>query len=290
MSRPSPVAFFKQSLKSDAFYADEIINIYLMRPLAAVLVWVLYPTSITPNQVTIIAVLIGFSAAIVYTFGTPIAIGLAGLLATAKDIFDDADGQLARAKQLYSRRGRFLDSLGDVAVDIAIFSAITFVLYYSDSSPTTIILGIAGLFGITLRVSYHVYYQASFLHLEDHYKLNRIIERVTEEDKRGDPVALRLQILFNIVYGWQDRLMYRLDSWCKGKSFSEQHVKSWYADRTGLRISGLLGFGTEFALLTICSLLNALHVYLLLNVFLMNGILLLSVLYRRIILRPGLMR
>ena len=184
----------------------------------------------------------------------------------------------------------FLDSLGDVAVDIAIFSAITFVLYHSDSDPITIILGIAGLFGITLRVSYHVYYQASFLHLEDHYKLNRIIELVTEEDKGGDPVALRLQILFNIVYGWQDRLMYRIDSWCKGKFLSEQHVKSWYADRTGLRISGLLGFGTEFALLTICSLLNALHVYLLLNLFLMNGILLLSILYRRIILRPGLMR
>ncbi len=107
MSRPSLVAFFKQSLKSDAFYADEIINIYLMRPLAAVVVWFLYPTNITPNQVTIAAVLIGFSAAIVYTFGTPMAIALAGLLVTAKDIFDDADGQLARAKQLYSRRGRF---------------------------------------------------------------------------------------------------------------------------------------------------------------------------------------
>ena len=290
MSRPSPIAFFKQSLKSEAFFADEIINIYLMRPLAAVVVWALYPTSITPNLVTITAVLIGFAAAIVYGIGTPMAIALAGLLVTAKDIFDDADGQLARAKQLYSRRGRFLDSLGDVAVDIAIFSAITFVLYHSDSSPTTIILGIAGFFGITLRVSYHVYYQASFLHLEDSYKLNRIIERVTEEDKRGDPIALRLQILFNVVYGWQDRLMYRIDSWCKGKSFSEQQVKSWYADRTGLRISGLLGFGTEFALLTICSIANALHLYLVLNLCLMNGILLLSILYRKIILRPGLMR
>ncbi len=154
MSRPSPLAFFKQSLKSEAFYADEIINIYLMRPLAAIVVWFLYPTSITPNQVTIIAVLIGFAAAFVYTFGTPVAIALAGLLVSAKDIFDDADGQLARAKQLYSRRGRFLDSLGDVAVDIAIFSAITFVLYHSYPTPATIILGIRR----TLR-----YYVAGFV-------------------------------------------------------------------------------------------------------------------------------
>src|SRR5208283_4632123 len=105
-----------------------------------------------------------------------------------------------------------------------------------------------------------------------------------------DPVALRLQILFNIVYEWQDKLMYRIDSWCRGKYFSEQHIKSWYADRTAMRISGLLGFGTELAVLTICSLMNALQVYLLLNVFLMNGILLLSILYRRIILRSKLMR
>jgi len=290
MTRPSPLTFFKQSLKSESYYADEIINIYLMRPLAAVVVWFLYPTVITPNQVTLFAVLLGFAGAIIYTAGTPAAIAVAGLLVTAKDIFDDADGQLARAKQLYSRPGRFLDSLGDVAVDIAIFSAITVVLFHLNPTPTTIILGISGFFGITLRVSYHVYYQASFLHLEDQYKLNRTIERITEEDKRGDPVALRLQILFNIVYEWQDKLMYRIDSWCRGKYFSEQHIKSWYADRTAMRISGLLGFGTELAVLTICSLMNALQVYLLLNVFLMNGILLLSILYRRIILRSKLMR
>ena len=290
MTRPSPLTFFKQSLKSESYYADEIINIYLMRPLAAVVVWFLYPTGITPNQVTLFAVLLGFAGAIIYTAGTPAAIAVAGLLVTAKDIFDDADGQLARAKQLYSRPGRFLDSLGDVAVDIAIFSAITVVLFHLNPTPTTIILGISGFFGITLRVSYHVYYQASFLHLEDQYKLNRTIERITEEDKRGDPVALRLQILFNIVYEWQDKLMYRIDSWCRGKYFSEQHIKSWYADRTAMRISGLLGFGTELAVLTICSLMNALQVYLLLNVFLMNGILLLSILYRRIILRSKLMR
>jgi phosphatidylglycerophosphate synthase len=221
MSRPSPLAFFKQSLKSESYYADEIINIYLMRPLAAVVVWFLYPTSITPNQVTIFAVLIGFAAAAVYTDGAPTAIAFAGLLVTAKDICDDADGQLARAKQLYSRRGRFLDSLGDIAVDVALFSAITFILCKSHPTLFTIFLGIAGLFGITLRVSYHVYYQASFLHLEDRYMQNRIIERVTVEDKHGDLVALRLQILFNIVYGWQDYLMYRIDTWCKGNFFSD---------------------------------------------------------------------
>src|SRR6266567_4448868 len=106
MSNRGPIAFFKQSLKSDSYYADEIINIYLLRPLAAIIVWMLYPTRTTPNQVTLAAIVIGCTAGIVYTLDIPGAIAAAGLLVTAKDVLDDADGQLARAKVLYSRRGR----------------------------------------------------------------------------------------------------------------------------------------------------------------------------------------
>ena len=108
--------FFRDSLKSDAYYADELINIYLLRPVASVIVWLLSPTPVTPNQLTLAAIVVGFAAAAAYA-GGPIV--LAALLVSAKDILDDADGQLARAKQMYSRRGRFLDSIGDFAVDLA---------------------------------------------------------------------------------------------------------------------------------------------------------------------------
>jgi len=300
--RPGPIEFFKQSLKSNAYYADEIINIYLLRPLAAVLVWLVYPTRITPNQLTVVAILLGCLAAVVYLAGTPLAIAVAGLLVTAKDIVDDADGQLARlraethfgvqarAKQLYSRRGRFLDSIGDFVVDVVLFAAITMVVYRALPDVSIIVLGVFSLLGITLRVSYHVFYQASFLHLENRYKLNRIIEEVTEEDKRGDPFALRLQIIFNLIYAWQDKLMYRIDMWCKGSAMTEERLQRWYSDNVGLRISGLMGFGTEFALLTLCSLFNQLYVYLWLNVLLMNGIWAASVIYRRLVLTRNFTR
>ena len=138
--RPGPLEFFRKSLKSDAYYADELINIYLLRPLAAVLVWLVYPTRVTPNQLTFAAIVVGCGAAVVYLGNTPPMVALAGLLVTAKDILDDADGQLARAKQLYSRRGRFLDSIGDVVVDIAVFAAITYVVYQSSPGGTVIVL------------------------------------------------------------------------------------------------------------------------------------------------------
>ncbi len=288
MQRSSPVVFFKQSLKSNAYYADELINIYLLRPAAAVVVWLLYPTPVTPNGVTVIAILLGFAAAATYLIGSPVAIAVAGLLVTAKDIFDDADGQLARAKQQYSRRGRFLDSIGDFAVDIVLFGAVTYVVYQSHPGNQTILMGVLSFFGITLRVSHHVFYQASFLHLEEKYKLNRIIEEVTEEDRKGDQVALRLQVVFNLLYTWQDKMMFTIDRWCKGDKVKDENQREWYGDRVGLRISGLLGFGTEFALLTICSLFNQLYLYLLLNIFLMNGIWLANVIYRRFVLAEKL--
>jgi phosphatidylglycerophosphate synthase len=288
MARPHPITFFKQSLKSDSFYADELINIFLLRPIAAMIVWLMYPTRITPNQVTVAAILAGLLAAYLYTFNTPSAFVAAGLLVTAKDILDDADGQLARAKEMYSRRGRFLDSIGDFVVDVAIFSAITSVVYQTHPTIGTILLGILSLFGLTLRVSYHVFYQVSFLHLENRYKLNRITEEITESDRKGDSVALRLQQIFLFMYGWQDRFMYRLDQWCRGKNFDEKLLPTWYSDKFALRLSGLLGFGTEFAVLSLCSVLNELYLYLLLNVFVMNGVWLLSIFYRRVVLSSNL--
>ena len=290
MTRPDPLQFFKDSLKSEASYSDEIINIYLLRPVAAFIVWFLFPTRVTPNQVTIAAIVAGFAAAWAYLGITPGWFVIAGVLVTLKDILDDADGQLARAKQLYSRRGRFLDSIGDVAVNCALFCAITIAVLQSNHTMSIIVLGVLSFLGITLRVSYHVFYQASFLHLEKSYSLNRIIEEVTDADRMGDPVALRLQQIFNVIYTWQDKFISRIDKGCRGREFDENERRNWYGDKAGLRISGLLGFGTELALLSLCSILNRLELYLWLNVLLMNGICLAAITYRKFVLSPRIAR
>lgn len=274
---------YRDSLKSSV--SDELINTYLLRPLAGLIVWVLYYTPITPNQVTIASTLVGVLAAVFYLEGNAQAIALAGLCVTLKDILDSADGQLARAKQQYSRIGRFLDSIGDFVVDVVVFGAIGWVLYASSGDVWMLVLALVGLVGISLRVSYHVFYQASFLHLKRKYENNRLIEEVREEDTKGEVVALRLQKIFQIIYGWQDRLMLAIDKWCRSGRNNEQFLAHWYADTTGLRISGLLGFGTELFLLMVCSVLNRLELYLYLNVILMNGIWTVGILYRKAVLK-----
>jgi hypothetical protein len=88
--------------------------------------------------------------------------------------------------------------------------------------------------------------------------------------------------------------MARIDGWSARKTFrwpptAEQRESAagyhdWYSDTIGLRVSGMLGFGTELFLLMICSVFNHLELYLYLNVFLMNGIFILCVAYRRFVL------
>ena len=278
---------YKKSLKSAS--SDELINVYLLRPLAGVLVNVLYCTSVTPNHVTVAATLVGIASAALYSLNTPLMTLIAGLTLTFKDLLDTADGQLARAKQSNSRSGRFLDSIGDFLVNLLVFAAITASLSDGEPLALTIVLGILGFLGTSLRVSYHVFYHSAFLHTQDEYSQNRLTEEILAEDRSADPFTLRLQSVYLTLYGWQDRMMMHLDRWCReGLQQFEGVDKRWYGDKPGLRLTGLLGLGTELFVLMACSLANELKLYLYLNIFLMNGIWLSSILYRRFRLAPRL--
>ena len=275
---------YKASVKSDA--SDELINTYALRPLAGILVRVLYPTRVTPNQVTLAAAACGLVAAALYWQGTPLFTAIAGLCLTGKDLLDSADGQLARAKGMFSRAGRFLDSIGDFAVNLAVFGAIAVAMIRAGSGAGTALLSLCAFLGVSLRVSYHVFYQTSFLHLRNAYTGNRTSEEIRTEDAGEDRLTSSLHRTFLVLYGWQDALMARIDAACRGVSGAGEGTDGqWYGDVTGVRLSGFLGLGTELFLLTACSLLNRLDDYLWINVAGMNLLLMACIAYRGVILR-----
>ena len=270
---------YQGSIKSDR--SDELINIYFLRPIAGVVVRIVFNTSITPNHLTLLSIAVGLAAACCYLVGTSGVIAVAGLLVTLKDVLDAADGQLARSRNQQSRIGRFLDSIGDFVVNGAIFGAIGFTLLRQTNSPIVLVYSMAGLLGITLRVSYHVFYQVRYLHSQRLYMNNRLDESIRNQDLRQGDLELQLQRAYQFIYGWQDRLIDRLDGWCRRNQTTGNFIDSWYSDPLGLRLSGFIGLGSELFLLMICSLFNRLELYLALNILAMNGILLSNVLYRR---------
>jgi phosphatidylglycerophosphate synthase len=256
-----------------------------MRPIAGLLVRLLYSTRVTPNHVSITSIAAGGIAAFCLSRGTPEHAAWGGIFIFLKDLLDTADGQLARAKNLYSRFGRFLDSITDVLVNLALFAALGRTVSEQSSNPMIWSLAVLGFVGLSLRVSYHVFYQTSYLHLQDSYTTNRTMESITEKDREAGGATLFLQRVFLLFYGWQDALMVWLDGKCGRTAITtDDQVQRWYSDGIALRLSGFLGIGTELFLLAFFAFFNRLELYLWWNVVIMNGIWAGALLYRKVFL------
>ncbi len=275
---------YRDSVKSDV--SDELVNVYLQRPVAGLVTRLAYFTPLTPNQLTVVAIIFGIGGSLFLLPKEPFFIW-AALFLYMKDVFDSADGQLARAKELYSRRGRFLDSIGDFAVNVSLFAAIfVYLVRQHLPPPSALLLALAGFLGVTLRVSYHVFYQTAFLHSRREYQTNRLSEEFSPEDFREDAATVRLQRIFLSLYGWQDRLMKLIDVWSKGSGepLTDAALSTWYCDTAALRLSGFLGLGTEFVLLTACLLLHSIGLYLFISIGFLNCVWAAAFVYRKFVL------
>jgi phosphatidylglycerophosphate synthase len=98
---------------------EEPLDLYLNRPLAKVLVRLLYPTPVTANQLTVFACLVGVSGGVMIALATPAWVATGAVLVWVFLILDCADGEMARRKGGGSRLGRILDGFSDYLVAIA---------------------------------------------------------------------------------------------------------------------------------------------------------------------------
>jgi hypothetical protein len=134
--------------------AEEWIDERLHRPLAALFIRPLLATSITPNQVTVGAGLVGvFAGLLVFAAVERPALRLAaaGLLVAAV-VLDCMDGQLARARGTSSKTGDMLDGLADLAVNLTVLGGITYSLIVI-SRPAMGMLGLAAMLSYGLQCS-----------------------------------------------------------------------------------------------------------------------------------------
>jgi phosphatidylglycerophosphate synthase len=93
---------------------DQLFNRFVMRPLASLVVALLGPTGVTPNQLTLLNVaMFAVSAALLVALpsysGGLVAVGVLEL----SYLFDCADGMLARHKKTASKQGHLFDFFTD---------------------------------------------------------------------------------------------------------------------------------------------------------------------------------
>ena len=73
--------------------------------------------AVTPNHVTIAAILVGLTASLLASRGGWLWLAVAGVLLELNSILDSCDGELARLRYQYSKLGQWLDNLSDDIVD-----------------------------------------------------------------------------------------------------------------------------------------------------------------------------
>jgi hypothetical protein len=92
---------------------EEWVDLHFFRPAGYAIARRLLPSAVTPDRVTIASLLVGLLAGHLFLYHNA-WINAAGLvLFLLSDVFDSADGQLARMRGSSSRLGRILDGVSD---------------------------------------------------------------------------------------------------------------------------------------------------------------------------------
>jgi phosphatidylglycerophosphate synthase len=122
---------------------------WVCRPPAAVVVYFLRNTPITPNQVTFLSVLVAAASGAMFALlPGHLWLVLAALVFELSFVLDCADGQLARLRKTSSPLGHLLDFLMDEIKAMFIFACVAYRLWHGSGEDLYLIAGLAGLFAL----------------------------------------------------------------------------------------------------------------------------------------------
>ncbi len=256
---------YKSSLKM--VEVEEIFDLIYFRPLAFLLVKAIYGTNITPNQITEMAIVFSVLGGIIFSFGTSLAFIVGALLFMLYNIFDCADGQLARLKKNGSNLGRIIDGFGDYIAGVSVYIAIGIgFANYTDNPLFYWILTIAaGMSNIAQSMALD-YYRNRYLD----YALNRDlllgeslhVYKLEFEELKKEKGHWLSKGLFKI-YFWYCALQFSFSS----KSSKTQPIKYDRDDflrknKIIIRFWTFLGPTTQWTFFIFAALFNRIDIYL----------------------------
>lgn len=122
---------------------EEWIDLHFFRPLGFRIARLLGPTRATPDQVTVVSLVLGLLAGHLMVYRSPV-LNAAGVgLFLVSDIFDSADGQLARMRRTSTRFGRILDGVSDNLRFINLYVHLLVRLALAGSGWEAVLLAVA---------------------------------------------------------------------------------------------------------------------------------------------------
>jgi phosphatidylglycerophosphate synthase len=251
---------YKNSLKM--IEVEEIFDLYFYRPIAFILVKIVYHTSITPNQLTLTAIVMGLIGGYFYAHGKPTE---PSLFYALFNILDCSDGMLARIKKNGTFTGRIIDGLADYIAAVAIFIGIGIGFCNNTDAPSFWwgILVLSGLSNIVHSV------------LVDYYR-NRFLDHVLDRQNTLDTDHLAFQQEYDSIKNqknkWFDKML--LGLYLRYTAFQNKMTKPdtqnkkkiaagtyFLYNKSIIRYWIILGPTTQISILIICSIINRFDIF-----------------------------
>ena len=214
----------------------ELVLELAYRPLANALVPGLEQARVSPPAVVLANAAAGFLAALVLWRGELVA---AALLLQLKTLLDNADGALARATDRVTLTGRYLDTIADLAVNVAVFVALGHVT----GQPV-----LAAMAFLALTVVLAVDFNVTELYREAHGI------QATPPVGDGGRWERVLARAYAVLFGPIDRAVRRISAW----RFDGRPAY----DALAISVLANLGLTTQLAVLGLCLLLGVPSAYL----------------------------
>ncbi|HVN57018.1 MAG TPA: CDP-alcohol phosphatidyltransferase family protein [Bacteroidales bacterium] len=255
---------YKSSLKMPE--VEELLDVWIYRPLAFLLVKLIYPTAITPNNLTFFAIIMGAAGACFYFTGTPAGLQMGAAFYFLFNVFDCADGQLARLKKNGTAAGRIIDGIADYIVAVLIFSGLTLGYKGSQiSNSDFIILIIISAVSIIFQEVLVDYHRTRFLDsvLSRQNTFNEGLQVFRDEyamlsgvrGKWFDRAIIYIYIKYSYV---QSRIVARNRFGRQIESSPEEYFKK---NSLIMRFWVLMGPTAKISTMIICSLINRFDIY-----------------------------
>ncbi|MFC1866776.1 CDP-alcohol phosphatidyltransferase family protein [Thermodesulfobacteriota bacterium] len=131
--------------------SDYIITLFITNEISLLLTWILVKTRVTPNQVTVASIIGGLFCGLCYAFGWFL---IGSIFLFFSHILDCTDGNLARAKEMFSPFGKWLDMVGDRVCEVFIFIGVSFYFVNIESQIVWVILPVVD--ALILAVYYYI--------------------------------------------------------------------------------------------------------------------------------------
>lgn len=265
---------------------EEFFDLFFYRPLAFLLVKIVYRTNITPNQLTIIAILFGLASGCVYATGLPNALIYGAILFMFFNVFDCSDGMLARLKNNGSSIGRIIDGIADYLSTAAVFIGLG--IGYPDHryshSFWWLLIFLAALSNV-IQSAMVDYYRNRFL--------DYVLQRKSTFEEDMDFFREEYNIIKSRKNKWFDKWIIRryfdysafqekLTSKKKGEKLFNAAPEEYYKKNKSIaRVWVNIGPTTQITAIIICSIINRFTIYFWLIIGVFNIIALIAWIVQR---------